>query len=191
MPSPSPFTSQIDNRLPCPPTFVLLLTLPLSSPKQTDFRNVVSSHPYFRHGFICTPGRRRRRRHLSYMRGCLHLQQQNYRSNSYSLPSQQPSALIPKPHSLGTVENKTHPICRSPHSNSSSYFKSPYDTHALQKAKQKHRWSQAPWSSFKDSHPHKAARWCYLECKRQKVHQAQVYGQRHDRKVLQVRNDRR
>lgn len=175
----------------------LLLTLPLSSPKPTDFPNAVSSHPRFRNGFVCVSGRRRRRRHLSHMRGCLHLQQQNYRSNSYSLPSQHLSTpkpdLIPKYCSLrygGTVKNKTHYICRSPHSDSSFYFKNPYDTHALQKAKQKHRWSQAPRSSFKDGHPHKTARRCCLECEGQKVYQTQIHGQRHDRKVLETQNDR-
>ena len=191
MPSPP---VQIDNRLPRPPTFALLLTLPLSSPKQTDCRNVVSSHPYCRHGF--TPGRRRRRRHLSYMRGCLHLQHQNNRSN---LPSGPKPDLIPinpfavHSYSLhcGTLENKIHYICRSSHP--SSYFKNSYNAHTPQKAKQKYRCiqpSQAPWSSPKDDHPHKAALRYYLECKRQKVHQAEIYGQRHDRKLLEAQDDR-
>ena len=191
MPSPP---AQIDNRLPCPPTFALLLTLPLSSPKQTDFRNVASSHPHSRHGF--TPGRRRRRRHLSYMRGCLHLQHQNNRSHWLSGPKPD---LIPiksvvirsRSRYCGTAENKTHHICCSSHP--SSYFKNPYDAHAPQKAKQKHRCiqpSQTPWSSPKDGHPHKATRQCCLECKGQQNHQVQICGQRHDRKVLETQNER-
>ncbi|KAH9004659.1 hypothetical protein EDB86DRAFT_1973788 [Lactarius hatsudake] len=160
------FASQIDYRLPCPPIFAPLLIPSLSSSKQTDFRNVVS-HPHFRHGLFCTSGRRRRRRHLSYMRGCLHLQQQNYRSDSYSLPSDPKPKHIPNnpfAYSLcygGTVENKTHDICRSSHSNPSSYIKSPYHVRDLQKSKQTPRYTQptqAPWSSSKDCHPHKAAR---------------------------------
>lgn len=171
---------------------------PRSSPKQTDCRNVVSSHPHSRrHGFICAPARRRRRRrHLSYMRGCLHLQHQHQNNR----PSGPKPDLIPNnpfvihSHSLrrcGTAENKAHYICRSSHP--SSYFKNTYNPRASKKAKQKHRCvqpSQASWSSPKDGHPHKAARRCSLECKGQKVYQAQIYGQRHDRKVLEAPNDR-
>src|SRR6266404_3821601 len=112
MPSPldfpfSLYSFQIDNRLPGPPTSTLLLTPSLSSSKQTDCHNVASHHPCFRHGCICTPGRRRRRRHLSYMRGCLHMQQQNYRPKSNSLPIRRPSGPEPNliPNNLFTIRS--------------------------------------------------------------------------------------
>jgi hypothetical protein len=178
------------------------LTPFLSSSKQTDFRNVASSRPHLGLGLIYAPPRkrrrRRRRRHLSYMRRCLHVQQQNYPTGPCSLCIQQSS----DPHSSltsvvsfaicscischrSTIENKTHHPCRPPLTQSLPYFRRPHSS--LQKAKQMHRCiqsSQARCASPKDRRPLDCSPCCYLKSEEQKGPQAHILGQRHDRRVF-------
>jgi hypothetical protein len=174
------------------------LTPFISSSKQTDFRNVASSRPHLGRGLIYAPARRRRRRrHLSYMRRCLHVQQQNRPSNLCSLRIQQSS----DPHSNitpfasfaicswtichhSTVENKTHHTCHPTLTESLLYLQRPHTS--FKKAKQTHRCiqsSQTRCGSTKDRRSLDCSPCRYLKTEAKKGLQAHILGQRHDRRV--------
>jgi hypothetical protein len=175
------------------------LTPFLSSSKQTDFRNVASSRPHLGHGLIYAPTRRRRRRrrHLSYMRRCLHVQQQNRPSNPCFLRIQQSSdphsnltavasfaicSWTPCHHS--TVENKTHHTCHTTFTESLPYLRRPHSS--FKKAKQIHRCiqsSQTRCASTKDRRSLDCSPCRYLKIESKKGLQAHILGQRHDRRV--------
>jgi len=197
-----PFLSSIDNRslnfsyshLPLPA--IHLLTLLLSSSKQTDFRNVASSRPYLRHSPIFASTRRRRRRHLSHMRRCLHVQQQTrpsacspriqQSSDPHSNLTSDPSfAICPYTrYHRHTVENKTHYSSCPSLTESSSSFRRPHIF--LPKATQKHRRMQsnkAPRASLKGWRSRNHSTWCFLKSEGQKGPQAPILGQRHDSSV--------
>jgi len=208
--SPVPsFSYLIDNHCPsCSPVLILyLLTSFFSSSKQTDFRNVASSRPYLRHSLVSAPTRRRRRRHLSYMRRSLHVQQQN-RTSDHSSPCIQQSsdphfnrtpsasfAISPStPHYCTALENKTYYSCYSSLTKSSSYVKRSYSS--LQKAKQTQmrrcaQSDQALCTSPKGRRPHNSSPWSYLKREGEKGPQAHIPGQRHDRRVTKTSHDSR
>ena len=175
------------------------LTPFLSSSKQTDFRNVASSRPHLGRGLIYAPTRRRRRRHLSYMRRCLHMQQQNRPSDPCSLRIQLQQSSDPHPstsvvsfaicscipYRLGAVENKTHHPCHSSLTESSPYLRR--SRSSLQKAKQMHRCiqsSQAPCPSPKVQRSLNCSPCCDFKSEGQQGPQAHILGQRHDRRVF-------
>jgi len=181
----------------CSPSRRIYLTLFLSSSKQTDFRNVASSRPHFGHGLIYAPARRRRRRHLSYMRRCLHVQQQNCPSNPCFPRIQQSSdphsnltpvtssaicSRTPCRHS--TVENKTHHTCNTTFTESLFYLQRPHSF--FEKAKQTHRCIQSiqtRCASTKDRRSLDCSPCRYLKIEAKKGLQAHIFGQRHDRRV--------
>ncbi len=168
-----------------------------SSSKQTDFRNVASSRQHLGHSLIYAPTRRRRRRHLSYMRGCLHVQQQNRPSDPCSLCIQQSSDphsnLIPvasfaicscTPCYHGTVKNKTHHSRRPSLTESLLYLRRPHSS--LQKANQIHKSIQSiqtRCASTKRQKPFDCLPRRYLKIEAKKGLQAHIPGQRHDRRV--------
>jgi hypothetical protein len=173
------------------------LTPFLSSSKQTDFRNVASSRPHLGHSLIYAPTGRRRRRHLSYMRRCLHVQQQNRPSNPCSLRIRQSS----DPHSNFTppasfiicswtachhsaVENKTHHTCHPTLTESMFYLRRPHSS--FKKAKEIHRCiqsSQTRYASIKDRRSLDCSPSHYLKTEAKKGPQAHILGQKHDRRV--------
>lgn len=181
----------------CSSSCRISLTPFLSSSKQTDFRNVASSRPHLGHSLIYAPTRRRRRRHLSYMRRCLHVQQQNCPSNPCSLRIQQSS----DPHSnltpvtsfvicsstachYSAVENKTHHTCYPTLTESLFYLRRPHGS--FKKAKQIHRRiqsSQTRCTSTKDRRSLDCSPSRYLKTEAKKGLQAHILGQRHDRRV--------
>ena len=207
-PHPS-FSCLIDNRLPILPsctdplTLAYLLTPLFSSSKQTDSRNVASSHPYLGCRLICAPTRRRRRRYLSYMRRGLHVQQQSLPSDPYSPSIQQSSgphssltsgpSFAVSPHTYycrGTAENKTYHPCCSSLTNSSRYLRRSLSS--VQKTKQKHRCTQsnqAHCTPPKDWKSHDKSPRCYPKCEGQKSPKAPISGQRHDRRVIKTPHD--
>jgi hypothetical protein len=207
-PHPS-FSCLIDNRLPIPLscadtlTVAHLLTPLSSSSKQTDFRNVASSHPYLGCSLICAPTRRRRRRHLSYMRRGLHVQQQNLSSDPYSPSIQQssgphsnltsgPSFAI-SPHTYyrrDTAEDKTYHPCYSSLTNSSHYLRGSLSS--IQKTKQKRRCTQsnqAHCTPAKDWKSHDKSPSRYPKGEGQKGPKNPISGQRHDRRVIKTAHD--
>ena len=178
------------------------LTPFLSSSKQTDFRNVASSRPHLGHSLICaSTRRRRRRRHLSYMRRCLHVQQQNRPSNPCSLSIQQSSdphsnltpvasfaiySWAPCHHS--TAENKIHHTCHPALAESLLYLQRSHSS--FQKAKQIHRCiqsSQTRCASTKDRRSLDCSHCRYLKTEAKKGLQPHILGQRHDRRVTKER----
>jgi hypothetical protein len=207
------FSYLIDNHLPvlrsCAHTLTVTshLTSFFSSSKQTDFRNVASSRPYLRHSLVSAPTRRRRRRHLSYMRRSLHVQQQNRVSDPCSPCIQQSSdprfnrtsgaflAISPStPHHCTALENKTYYPCYSSLTQPSPYFRRSYSS--LQKTKQKQKCrcaqsNQALCTPPKNWRPHNSSpRYC-LKCEGEKGPQAHIPGQRHDRRVTKTLHDSR